>query len=167
MSAAVTYLIAQGDKTSEVLRAFLRSKHSPPTGSPPRPMEFGFPPRIGGLAVVASEDLSEAAEIDYCAEQIRLNTSRQEWRWSLLLFDRTFEVVHKRGNPDQAIGEMDMKKSQILVNWGHPVKLQMDERSFLRTALSWVLAKEAAKNDSGHMMDLALRLLAFNTHNDG
>ena len=43
----------------------------------------------------------------------------------------------------------------------------MDERSFLRTALAWVLAKEAANNDSGHMMDLALRLLAFNTYNDG
>jgi len=43
----------------------------------------------------------------------------------------------------------------------------MDERSFLRTALSWVLAKEAANNDAAHMMDLALRLLAFNTHNDG
>ena len=168
MSAAVTYLIARGDKTSDLLRTFLRSKQSHTNGlASARSMELGFPARIGGLAVVPSEDLSEAAEIDYCAEQIRLDTSRQEWRWSLLLFDRTFEVIHKKGNPDQPIGEIDMKGSHILVNWGHPVKLQMDERSFLRTALSWVLAKEAANNDAAHMMDLALRLLAFNTHNDG
>jgi hypothetical protein len=168
MSAAVTYLIAKGDKTSELLRKLLRSKQSHVNGlASARPMELGFPPRIGGLAVVPSGNLAEAAEIDYCAERIRLDTSRQEWRWSLLLFDRTFEVIHKKGNPDQPIGEMDLKRNQILVNWGHPVKLQMDERSFLRTALAWVLAKEAANNDSGHMMDLALRLLAFNTYNDG
>jgi len=168
MSAAVTNLIARGDRTSELLRNFLRSRKSPVNGlASARPMELGFPARIGGLAVVTTEDLPEPAEIDYCSEQIKLDTSRQEWRWSLLLFDRTFEVIHKKGNPDQPIGEMDMKRSLILVNWGHPVKLQMDERSFLRTALAWVLAKEAANMDASHMMDLALRLLAFNTNNDG
>jgi hypothetical protein len=31
---------------------------------------------------------------------------------------------------------------------GHPVKHQMDERGFLRTALAWILEKEAAKKDS-------------------
>ena len=117
--------------------------------------------------MVPAKNQSEPAEIDYCAEQIRLDTSRQEWNWSLLLFDQHFDVVHKRGNPDQPIGEMDLKAKRIFINWGHPVKLQMDERSFLRTALAWVLAKEAANKDSEHMMDLALRLLAFNTSNDG
>lgn len=168
MSAAVTYLITRGDRTAELLRKLLRSKHSHVNGlGAARPMELGFPARIGGLAVVPSENLPESAEIDYCAEQIRLDTSRQEWKWSLLLFDRQFEVIHKKGNPDQPIGEMDLKSNHILVNWGHPVKLQMDERSFLRTALAWVLAKEAANKDSENMMDLALQLLAFNTYNDG
>jgi hypothetical protein len=168
MSAAVTYLIARGDRTAELLRKMLKSKHSHVNGlASARPMELGFPPRIGGLSVVSSENLSEAAEIDYCAEQIRLDTSRSEWKWSLLLFDRQFEVIHKKGNPDQPIGEMDLKTGQILVNWGHPVKLQMDERSFLRTALAWVLAREAGQRDAEHMMDLALRLMAFNTQSDG
>jgi hypothetical protein len=168
MSAAVTYLIARGDKTAELLRKLLKSKQSQLNGlASAKPMELGCPPRIGGLAVVSSDNLPEAAEIDYCAEQIRLDTSRLEWNWSLLLFDREFEVIHKKGNPDQSIGEMDRKNRRILINWGHPVKLQMDERSFLRTALAWVLAKEAAGKDSEHMMDLALRLLAFNTYTDG
>jgi Histidine kinase-, DNA gyrase B-, and HSP90-like ATPase len=168
ISAAITYLIAKGDRTAELLRKLLRSKQSHLNGlADARSMQIGFPPRIGGLTVVAAKDLAEAAEIDYCAQQIKLDTSRQEWKWSLPLFDRQFEVIHKKGNPDQPIGEIDMKSGQILVNWGHPVKLQMDERGFLRTALAWVLAKEAARNDSGHMMDLALRLLAFGTCNDG
>src|SRR5262249_15265042 len=86
MSAAVTYLIARGDKTAELLRKLLRSKHSHVNGlAEARPMEMGFPARIGGLAVVASANLSKPAEIDYCAEQIRLDTSRQEWKWSMLL----------------------------------------------------------------------------------
>jgi hypothetical protein len=168
MSAAVTYLIARGDKIAELLRKMLRSRHSHVNGlASARPMELGFPARIGGLAVVPSGHLTEAAEIDYCAEQIWLDTSRQEWKWSLLLFDREFEVIHKKGEPDLPIGEMDLKANRILVNWGHPIKLQMDERSFLRTALAWVLAKEAANKNSEHMMDLALRLLAFNTYSDG
>ena len=168
MSAAVTYLITRGDQTAQLLRKLLRSTHSHINGlSAARPMELSFPPRIGGLAVVASENLPDPAQIDYCAEQIRLDTARQEWKWNLLLFDRQFEVIHKKGNPDQPIGEMDLKRDQILINWGHPVKLQMDERGFLRTALAWVLAKEAANKNSNHMMDLALRLLAFNTFNDG
>jgi hypothetical protein len=75
--------------------------------------------------------------------------------------------VHKQGNPDQPIGEVDLKSGEIFVNWGHPVKLHMDERGFLRTALAWVLAKEAAGKNSDQMMNLALRLLAFTTHTDG
>jgi hypothetical protein len=42
----------------------------------------------------------------------------------------------------------------------------MDERGFLRTALAWLLAKEAAERDPNLMMDLALRLLAFTTSTD-
>jgi hypothetical protein len=75
-------------------------------------------------------------------------------------------VIHKKGAPDQPIAEMDAKDARIFVNWGHPVKLQMDERGFLRTALAWLLAKEAAEQDPNLMMDLALRLLAYTTSTD-
>ena len=168
VSAAVTHLIARSDTTSELLRKMLKSRHSHVNGlASAKPMEISFPPRIGGLTVVQSEQLDEPAKIDYCDQRIQLDTSRKEWKWSLLLFDRQFEVVHKKGDPDQPIGEVDLKTAQIFVNWGHPVKLQMDERGFLRTALAWVLAKEAANKDPNHMMDLALRLLAFNTYQDG
>jgi hypothetical protein len=168
VSAAVSHFIVRGDKTSDLLRKMLKSKQSHVNGLvSARPMELGYPARIGGLSVVEASDLPDPFEIDYCGEQIKLDTSRQEWKWSLLLFDRQFEVVHKKGNPDQPIAEVDLKHGQILVNWGHPVKLQMDERGFLRTALAWVLAKEAASKDPAEMMDLALRLLAYNTETDG
>jgi hypothetical protein len=168
VSAGVTYLIARGDKTSELLRKMLKAKHSHVNGlASAKPLEISVPTRIGGLAVVPSENLSEPAEIDYCAELIRMDMGRQEWKWSLVLFDRKFEVVHMKGEPDQPIAEADLKEGKIYVNWGHPVKLQMDERGFLRTALAWVVAREAAGKEPDHMMDLALRLLSYNTQGDG
>jgi hypothetical protein len=168
ISAGVTHLIARGDKTSTLLRRMLKSRRSHMDGLvSARPLDLGAPPRIGGLAVIPAQGLSEPADVDYSNEQIKLDTGRPEWQSSLLLFDRPFEVVHKKGNPDQPIAEIDLKRGEILVNWGHPVKLHMDERGFLRTALAWVLAKEAADRNPDHMMDLALRLLAFTTSTDG
>ncbi len=168
VSAAVTHMIARGDRTANLLRRMLRSKRSEVNGlRSARELELGIPPRVGGLAVVQAANLQEPAQIDYCQEQIKLDTSRSEWDWSLLLFDRRFNVVPKKGQPDQPIAEIDLRRGIILVNWGHPVKLQMEERGFLRTALAWVLAKEAASRDPDLMMDLALRLLAFTTSSDG
>lgn len=168
VSAGVTYLIARGDRTAELLRKMVKAKHSHVNGlASAKPLEVSVPPRIGGLAIVQAKQLSEAAEIDYGKEQIRVDMSRQEWKWTLVLFDRQFEVIHKKGEPDQPIAEADLKEGKIYVNWGHPVKLQMDERGFLRTALAWVVAREAAGKEPDHMMDLALRLLSFNTQGDG
>lgn len=168
VSAGVTYLIARGDKTSELLRKMLKSKHSHVNGlSTAKSHEMSIPARIGGLAVVPGKSMPEPTEIDYGTEQIHVDMSRQEWKWSLVLFDRQFEVVHKRGEPDQPIAEADLGEAKIYVNWGHPVKLQMDERGFLRTALAWVVAREAAGREPDQMMDLALRLISFNTQADG
>jgi len=168
VSAAVTHLIARGDKTAVSLRKMLNSNRSHVNGlASSRALDLGIPSRIGGLAVVPTSEFADLPVIDYCQQKIRLDTSKPEWDWSLLLFDRCFEVIPKKGQPDQPIAEMDLKKEKILVNWGHPVKLQMDERGFLRTALAWVLAREAANKDADLLMDLALQLLSFTTGGDG
>ncbi|MCE9565965.1 MAG: ATP-binding protein [Planctomycetes bacterium] len=168
VSAGVSYLIARGDKTAELLRKMVKAKHSHVNGlASAKPIEVPLPPRIGGLSVIQSKDLSEATEIDYVKAQIRVDMSRQEWLWSFVLFDRQFQVILKKGDPDQPIAEADLKESKIYVNWGHPIKMQMDERGFLRTALAWVVAREAAGKEPDHMMDLALRLLSFNMQGDG
>src|SRR6185437_11703709 len=105
------------------------------------PWDLGIPPKVGPLQVIHAKNLSEAAEVDYTAGHVKLDTGRDIWQWRITLFDRHFEIVHKKGQPDLPIAEMDLKEGIILINWGHPVKLQMDERGFLRTALAWVLAK--------------------------
>jgi hypothetical protein len=168
VSAAVANLITRNDQTAGLIRKMLNSRSSHLNGlASARPVDMGAPSKIGGLTVVAVPTQLNPADVDYQNGQVRLDTTRPEWQWSLLLFDRTFEVVPKKGNTDQPIAEIDLKDGVILVNWGHPVKLQMDERGFLRTALAWVLARAAADRNPDRMMDLALKLLAFSTANNG
>ncbi len=168
ISAAITHLIARGDNTASMLRKMLKSKRTRANGlASARVLVPWLPPRVGGLAVVLTHDLAEPAVVDYEAEEIKIDRSRLEQERSLLLFDRRFAVIHKKGRPDQPIAEVDLKEGKIFINWGHPVQLQMDERGFLRTSLAWVLAKQAANRNPDLMMDLALQFISFTTTPDG
>lgn len=168
VSAAVTQVVSRGDNTAKAIKTLLKSTHSHANGlaSAP-PWDLGVPSLIGGLPVVETKHQTEPAVVDYSAGQVRLDVARDIWNWTITLFDRRFEIVHKKGQPDYPIAELDLKDGRILINWGHPVKQQMDERGFLRTALAWVLAREAGQDDPNLMMDLALRLLAFTSHANG
>lgn len=168
ISAAITHLFALDDTNRKALKGLLTAKRSHLNGLAAAPLwELGLPSRIGGLATERVNGLPQSHEIDYSAERVRIDVSRPEWRWNLLLFDRDFEVVNKKGKSDQPIAEIDFKGNRILVNWGHPVKLQMDERSFIKSALAFVLAKEAAAKDPNVMMDLALQLMSFTSSTNG
>jgi hypothetical protein len=118
---------------------------------------------VGGLKIVSVECLSEPVEVDYHRGEIRCDMTRPEWDWTLVLFDRRIQVANKRGGVNRSLGELDLRNERIFINWDHPVHIQMDERGFLRTALSWILAREAASGDADQMMELALRLLSYRT----
>ena len=47
------------------------------------------------------------------------------------------------------------------MNWGHPVKLHMDDTGFLKSAILLRLAYHAAPRDADAMMNLALNMLSF------
>ena len=141
VSAAIAHLIAMGGSSGTAMRDLLKARRSSTNGldkSSDWPMEA--PPRIGGLAVVPAEHLDREAAIDYQAEEISLDVSRPEWDWSLQLFNRRFAVVIKRGGASGPLAEIDLKRGRILINWEHPVRWQMDDRGFLKIALSWLLA---------------------------
>jgi hypothetical protein len=168
ISSAISHLISRGDHVAKALKSMLKGKVSHVNGlASAHDYPFGMPTKIGGLSTVMAKNQNQPTIIDYEASQVRLDTGRPEWQWSIVLFDRVFKVVHKRGQPEQPIGELDLQKNEILVNWGHPIKQQMEEHAFLRTALAFVLSKEAAAKDPGLMMDLTLRLLSFTSSVDG
>ena len=162
VSAAITHLVVSDDRAGDALRNALSGGSAVLNGlSAAVDWEVGPPPRVGGFVTVAGGSLPERAMVDYEKEVVRLDLTRPEWDRSLVLFDRAFNVVYKKGAADQAVANIDPEKNLILVNWNHPARMQMDERAFLRTALAWIVAREAAHGNADYMMDLALKLVSF------
>jgi len=164
IAAAVAYFIASGDETGKAFLGLLKRNGSHSNGlASCAEFSLDAPPRVGGLLTVAAEDLPDPAEIDYESGQVLLDMARPPWDWSLVLFNRRFDVVNKRGGVNRPLAELDLQGDRILLNWEHPLRTQMDERGFLRTALSWLLAKEAVTDRADVMMEAGLRLMSFRT----
>lgn len=164
VSAGVTHLMSSGEKPAAAIREMLKSKKSHANGlASTKEASFGVPMKVGSLRVKQAQRMSEPATIDYESGEVTIDIARPEWDSGIVLFKRRFDVIHKQGLASQQIAEIDFKDNRILVNWGHPAKLQMDERGFLRTALAWVLARTAAEGDADRMMEIAITLLSFTT----
>jgi len=162
VSAAVTHLVVSGDSAGDRLRTMLSQRSGLLDGlSAAEDWEVGVPPKIAGFAAVADRSLPDRAIVDYENQVVRLDLTRAEWDRSLVLFDKRFRVVYKKGAVDQPVANIDPERQAILVNWNHPARAQMDERAFLRMALAWVIAREAARDNPDYMMDLALKLVSF------
>ena len=145
ISAAVTDIIASGEKIGVAIRNLLKSENGHANGlAHCADLPLSVSPRVGGLKIVQTQGLAEPLEIDYCKSEIRLNMARPEWDWTLVLFDRRVQVVNKRGGVHRPLGELDLRNERLLINWEHPIRTQMDERSFLRMAFSWIVAKETS-----------------------
>ena len=83
------------------------------------------------------------------------------WSSTIYLNGHYYDVVVKQGRPEHPICEFDNQRRKIYVNWGHPVKMHMDDVSFLKSAVLLRLAHHAAADDADAMMDLALNMLSF------
>jgi hypothetical protein len=167
ISAAITYMISSGEPCGDIIREALKTEQKSANGlSLVADMEIGLPPRIGGLLAVPRSELAEAVVLDYQMEQVIVDVSRREWDWTLLLFNDRFRVINKKGKSHQPIGEIDFQNRSILLNWSHPVRNYMDEASFLRMALAWVVAKEVTPGNGDIMMDVALKLLSYRSGED-
>ena len=133
VSAGITHLMTDGGKQARAIREMLKSNKSHSNGLvAAKPAGFDVPNKVAGMAVNQARRQSEAAAIDYEKAQVTIDVSRPEWDNGIVLFKRRFDVIHKKGTASQPIAEIDFKQDQILVNWGHAAKSQMDERGFLR-----------------------------------
>ncbi len=103
IGSAICELIAAEDRCADGIHQLLSRRESVTNGLTKAP-EFIMtaPPRIGGLKVINASNLTEPAIIDYCAGEIRLDTHRPEWDWTLMLFNRRFQVCNRRGGASTA-----------------------------------------------------------------
>ena len=93
--------------------------------------------------------------------KVFIDFTAEAWSATIYLNGHYYDVHVKQGRPEHPICEFDNERRRIYVNWGHPVKLHMDDTSFLKSAILLRLAHHAAPNDANVMMDLALNMLSF------
>ncbi len=117
--------------------------------------------KLAGFEVVEDGDLRVPYEVDFAKRQIRLNYEQDLWRQDLYIGGKFYRVVLKHGRAEHPICEFDNQDRCVYVNWGHPVKLNMDDAAFLKTAILLRLANHAAPDDADTMMHLALNMMAF------
>jgi hypothetical protein len=118
--------------------------------------------KLGGFEVeAATSQLGAEVRIDFEQRKVLFDFEDEAWSSTIYLNGHYYEVVVKQGRPEHPICEFDNQRRRIYVNWGHPVKLQMDDASFLKSAILLRLAHHAAADDADAMMDLALNMLSF------
>jgi len=117
--------------------------------------------KLAGFELEDHGGLGSEYEIDFDNRRIRVDFQQDTWSTSTYLNGHYYEVLFKQGRPEQPICEIDNVERRVYVNWGHPVKLHMDDVAFLRSAILLRLAYHAAPADANAMMELALNMLAF------
>ena len=117
--------------------------------------------KLAGFEIVVDGELRVPYEVDFANRQIRLNYEQDLWRQDLYIGGQFYRVVLKHGRGEHPICEFDNQDRCVYVNWGHPVKLNMEDAAFLKTAILLRLANHAAPDDADTMMNLALNMMAF------
>ena len=117
--------------------------------------------RLSGFEIIPAAGLQSEFDIDFKKRNIQLDFERDVWNTTVYLAGHYYDVRLKQGKAEQAICEFDNEKKRIYVNWGHPVRQQMDDPSFLRSAVLLRFAHHVARTDADSLLDLALNMLAF------
>lgn len=162
ISSAVNFYSRERGRIGKALSAFFCRPISANGLANAREVPLRPAHKLGGFEVVSAKALpSGDVEIDFTQRKVRIDFDHDTWNTTVYLNGHYYDVVIKQGRPEHPICEFDNGHKRIYVNWGHPVKLHMDDASFLKSAILLRLAHYAAPNDGNTMMDLALNMLAF------
>jgi hypothetical protein len=116
---------------------------------------------LAGFDIEEDKGLTDEFQIDFARKKVRFDFSHEAWSTSVYLHGHYYDVQLKQGKPEHPICEFDNEQRRIYVNWGHPVKQQMNDAAFIKSAILLRLALHAAPGDANKMMDLALNMMAF------
>jgi hypothetical protein len=119
-------------------------------------------PRLAGFRVTARPELEREHLIDFSSKTVYFNFKHERWNQRVFVLGQHYEVVPKLGGSGDALCEIDTVQKKVYVNWGHPLRTQMGDVSFLKASIAWKLSYYASRGDIEGMMDLALKLLTFN-----
>jgi hypothetical protein len=120
---------------------------------PTKPMSgFYLEPRSG---------LSEDYSTDFSNRRIYVDFEHDRWSLRIFVLNEIYQVVPKAGTESDPLCQLDTVEKKIYINWSHPIRQQMAEAAFIKSAVAWSIAYHANHSDMEGMMDLALRILTF------
>ena len=92
--------------------------------------------KIAGFEVGAKKGPPDGdVQIDFSLRKVWFDFESDAWSTTVYLNGQYYEVSLRQGKADQPICEFDNTEKRIYVNWGHPVKLHMDDATFLKSAI--------------------------------
>lgn len=162
LSSAVNFYSRDKGTGGKALQAFFRRRINANGLASAREVPLRPGHKIAGFEVESRRGLSAGdVEIDFKNRKVSFDFDHEAWKTTVYLNGHYYEVSLRQGKPDHPICEFDNQQRCIYVNWGHPVKLHMDDATFLKSAILLRLAHYAAPHDGNAMMTLALNMIAF------
>jgi hypothetical protein len=162
LSSAVNFYSRDRTRSAEALRAFFSASTIMNGLASAREVSLRPGHKIAGFEVGVKKGLVDGdVEIDFKTRRVWFDFDHDSWSTTVYLNGHYYQVSLRQGKPDQPICEFDNTDRRIYVNWGHPIKLHMDDATFLKSAILLRLAHYAAPKDANTMMTLALNMIAF------
>jgi len=163
ISGAINYLATSTD-FSGALRSFFSNteiigKHLPECRNYGVSLLPDF--KVSNFRVEDMPGLMSDSVIDFEEQKIYFDFSQERWSWRLYILGKYYGIVNKAGKHNDPICEIDTQSQKIYINWNHPVREQMDEKSFIKSAIAWRLAHHVCVNNIDKMMSLGLRVLSY------
>lgn len=111
------------------------------------------------------ENIKQQFEIDFDDKKVIIDSNHDAWNQLIFVVGEYFEVVYKDGKlyPD-ILSEIDNLEKKIYINWGNPIRQLMDDKVYIKSALSWIFAKEASENDQNLFTKIFLSLLSYQSN---
>jgi hypothetical protein len=162
LSSAVNFYSRDRGGAAEALKRFFASSTAANGLAGAREVPLRPAHKIAGFEVGTKKGLPDGdVQIDFSLRKVWFDFESDAWSTTVYLNGQYYDVSLRLGKPDQPICEFDNTEKRIYVNWGHPVKLHMDDATFLKSAILLRLAHYAAPKDANAMMTLALNMIAF------
>lgn len=163
ISGAINYLATNAD-FSYALRSFFSSTKVAAINLPARPnhnMVLMPNSKISDFKVVNIPGLRSESVIDFVEQSVSFDFTQERWSWRIYILGGYYEIINKAGERGDPICEIDTQSQSIYINWNHPVREQIDEKSFIKSAIAWKLAHHICVDNVDKMINLGLNILSY------
>jgi hypothetical protein len=116
---------------------------------------------VAGFSLESQPGLVQDYSTDFSNRRIYIDFEHDRWSWRIFILGEIYKVVPKAGLESDPLCQLDTVEKKIYINWTHPIRQQMAETAFIKSAIAWSIAFHSHHSDMDGMMNLALRILTF------